>query len=50
MDEIPPLSIWETDMRYKRHAEMWKQVDDYITGRSVLTPQLIAVVVVPFLR
>ena len=33
MDEIPPLSIWETDMRYKRHAEMWKQVDDYITGR-----------------
>ncbi len=30
--EIPPLSIWETDMRYTRHDEMWKQVDDFISG------------------
>lgn len=27
------LDIWETEPRYKRHAEMWKQVDDFITGR-----------------
>jgi alpha-galactosidase len=31
-DEIPPLSIWETDMRYARHDEMWKQVDGFNSG------------------
>ena len=33
-DEIPPLSIWETDMRYVRHDAMWKQVDDFINGTT----------------
>ena len=32
-EEVPPLSIWETEDRYKRHEEMWKQVDDFINGR-----------------
>lgn len=32
-DVIPPLSIWETDERYKRHEEMWQQIDDFISGR-----------------
>lgn len=31
-DAIPPLSIWETEDRYKRHEEMWRQVDDFISG------------------
>ena len=31
-DEVPPLSIWETDMRYVRHDAMWRQVDDFISG------------------
>ncbi len=31
-DAIPPLSIWETDMRYARHEAMWRQVDDFISG------------------
>ncbi|MDG0792173.1 glycoside hydrolase family 4 [Cohnella ginsengisoli] len=31
-DAIPPLSIWETDERYKRHEEMWKQVDGFLSG------------------
>lgn len=31
-DSIPPLSIWETEPRYQRHAEMWQQVDDFISG------------------
>lgn len=31
-DAIPPLSIWETEDRYKRHEEMWQQVDGYISG------------------
>ena len=31
-DVIPPLSIWESEDRYKRHEEMWKQVDDFIDG------------------
>lgn len=29
---IAPLSIWETEARYERHAEMWNQVDDYVLG------------------
>jgi alpha-galactosidase/6-phospho-beta-glucosidase family protein len=32
-DNIPPLSIWETDERYKRHDEMWQQIEDFITGK-----------------
>ncbi|MGG1638922.1 glycoside hydrolase family 4 [Paenibacillus sp. NRS-1760] len=32
-DVIPPLSIWETEDRYKRHEEMWRQVDDFISGK-----------------
>jgi alpha-galactosidase/6-phospho-beta-glucosidase family protein len=32
-DAIPPLSIWETEDRYKRHEEMWRQVDDFISGK-----------------
>ena len=31
-DDIPPLSIWETEDRYERHAEMWKQVDFFVNG------------------
>ncbi len=31
-DTIPPLSIWETEDRYQRHDEMWRQVDDFLTG------------------
>ena len=31
-DVIPPLSIWETDLRYARHDAMWQQVDDFISG------------------
>ncbi len=32
-EAIPPLSIWETEDRYKRHAEMWEQVDQFIEGK-----------------
>ena len=31
-DEIPPLSIWETETRYARHNAMWRQVDDFTSG------------------
>ncbi len=31
-DMIPPLSIWETEDRYKRHDEMWRQVDGFLSG------------------
>ena len=31
-EAIPPLSIWETEARYDRHAAMWRQVDDFISG------------------
>ena len=36
-DAIPPLSIWETDMRYARHAEMWRQVDDFVNGVEAIS-------------
>jgi alpha-galactosidase/6-phospho-beta-glucosidase family protein len=32
-DAIPPLSIWEVEDRYKRHADMWQQVDGFISGK-----------------
>jgi len=32
-DRIPPLSIWETDARYKWHEGMWQQVDGIISGK-----------------
>ncbi len=33
-ESIPPLSIWETEDRYKRHTEMWNQVDSFISGKT----------------
>lgn len=36
-ERIPPLSIWETEERYKRHEEMWKQIDDYLSGKLPIT-------------
>jgi alpha-galactosidase len=33
-EKVPPLSIWETDARYKRHDEMWEQVDNFINGTN----------------
>jgi alpha-galactosidase/6-phospho-beta-glucosidase family protein len=32
-EAIPPLSIWETEDRYERHAEMWRQVADFLSGK-----------------
>jgi len=31
-DAVPPLSIWETEDRYDRHAAMWEQVDSFINN------------------
>ncbi len=31
-EPIPPLSIWETEGRLKRHQEMWDQVDGFLDG------------------
>ncbi len=36
-EPIPPLSIWETDVRYKRHADMWAEVDDFVSGRRPMS-------------
>lgn len=36
-DDIPPLSIWETEDRYDRHAEMWQQVDNFVTGETPIS-------------
>jgi Alpha-galactosidases/6-phospho-beta-glucosidases, family 4 of glycosyl hydrolases len=36
-DAIPPLKIWETEDRYKRHEEMWEQVDGFLTGRTPIS-------------
>jgi alpha-galactosidase len=36
-DDIPPLSIWETEDRYERHAAMWNQVDSFVTGATPIS-------------
>lgn len=33
-EAIPPLEIWQTAPRYKRHEEMWKQVDDFLSAET----------------
>ncbi|MEI8243407.1 MAG: glycoside hydrolase family 4 [bacterium] len=33
-EPIPVLDIWETEARYQRHAEMWAQVDGFLSGRT----------------
>src|SRR5690606_36295189 len=30
---IPPLEIWSAADRYKRHDAMWREVDDFVSGR-----------------
>ncbi len=30
--DIPPLSIWESEPRYARHADMWHEVDEVLNG------------------
>jgi len=32
-EPIPPLSIWETEPRYRQHDAMWQQVEDFISGK-----------------
>jgi alpha-galactosidase len=32
-EPIPPLKLWETDERQKRHDRMWEQVDGFLGGR-----------------
>jgi alpha-galactosidase/6-phospho-beta-glucosidase family protein len=36
-DALPPLSIWEKEARYQRHDAMWKQVEDFISGRTPIS-------------
>lgn len=32
-EPIPPLMIWDPDIRQKRHDDMWQQVDDLNSGK-----------------
>lgn len=31
-EDAPPLFLWNTDDRYRRHQEMWSQVDAFLLG------------------
>ncbi|MBD3239695.1 MAG: glycoside hydrolase family 4 [Chitinivibrionales bacterium] len=33
-ESIPQLSIWDTETRYARHDDMWRQVDSFNTGAT----------------
>ncbi len=33
-ERIPPLAIWDTEERYRRHDHMWEQVDGFISGTT----------------
>jgi alpha-galactosidase len=39
-ESVPPLKIWETDLRYEMHDAMWRQVDDLIAGRMPIGPTM----------
>jgi len=41
-EPIPPLSIWQTAPRYERHAEMWRQVDDFLSGKTPIADYMTA--------
>ena len=32
-EPLPPLTLWDAQARYKRHDDMWRQVDDFLSGR-----------------
>lgn len=36
-EDIPPLSIWETEDRYDRHAAMWEQVKSFTSGETPIS-------------
>ncbi|MEM7738310.1 MAG: glycoside hydrolase family 4 [Deinococcota bacterium] len=36
-DEVPPLSIWETEDRYARHDAMWRQLEDFANGKTPIS-------------
>ncbi|WP_375451829.1 hypothetical protein [uncultured Devosia sp.] len=33
-EDIPELTLWETEARYARHREMWEQIDGFISGAT----------------
>jgi alpha-galactosidase/6-phospho-beta-glucosidase family protein len=33
-DALPPLSIWDAEERYRRHDDMWRQVDSFVSGET----------------
>lgn len=41
-ESIPPLSIWETDERYKRHDEMWNEIDAFASGERPISDYMTA--------
>lgn len=36
-EAIPELSLWETDARYKRHRDMWDQIDGFVSGATPIS-------------
>jgi alpha-galactosidase/6-phospho-beta-glucosidase family protein len=34
---LPPITQFDADVREKRHADMWKEVEDYIAGRKPMS-------------
>ncbi len=36
-EAISKLNLWETEARYKRHQEMWDEVDGFINGKTPIS-------------
>lgn len=36
-EDIPALSLWETEARYQRHREMWDGIDGFLTGETPIS-------------
>jgi alpha-galactosidase len=41
-ESIPPLSLWETEPRYRRHESMWHQIDEYLSGSIPISDYMIS--------
>jgi alpha-galactosidase len=42
-EPVPPLSIWETEARYRKHEDMWRQVDGFLSGRTPIADYMTAI-------
>ncbi|WP_020618158.1 hypothetical protein [Paenibacillus daejeonensis] len=41
-EALPQLSLWETEERYRRHDEMWEEIDAFVSGQRPISEYMTA--------